>query len=79
MSNDSFSPVASLIIVCSSKLTVTFVCGLALIEANREARNSSLTTTGSTQLFNALFLKMSAKKLETTTLNPYPATAHAAC
>ena len=37
------------------------------------------TTTGNTPLLRALFLKMSAKKLDTTTRNPYPAMAQAAC
>ena len=47
--------------------------------SNISARNSGDTTTGSNPLLRELPLKMSAKKLLTTTRNPYPEIAHAAC
>jgi hypothetical protein len=46
------------------------VFGSFSIEANIAFRKSSETCTGNKALFSALFLKMSAKKLDTTTLNP---------
>lgn len=64
---------------CSFKLTVTVDCGFEKICLNKLVRNCSETITGSTPLLSALFLKISAKKLDTTIWNPYPAIAQAAC
>ncbi len=69
-------PVASIVIVCSGKLIVK----IDLLDClNILSRNSSETCTGNTPLLSALFLKISAKKLETTASNPASNIAHAAC
>ena len=67
MSKVSLAPVLSIVMVCFSKSTVKVASAPS---ANICCKNASVTVTGSTPLFNALFLKMSAKKLDTTTLNP---------
>src|SRR5690606_30945718 len=78
MSNFSEVPSAS-VIVWFSRSTVISVEGSASTVRNALLRNSSDTVTGRTALFNALFLKMSAKKLDTTTRKPKSASAQAAC
>ncbi|HLW06274.1 MAG TPA: hypothetical protein VKY45_01825, partial [Marinilabiliaceae bacterium] len=60
------------LMVSASKSTFTITFGSASTALNNFSKNSSETTTGSSPLFKALFLKMSAKKLDTTTLKPYP-------
>ena len=49
------------------------------IAANSAFKKPSDTCTGNKPLLRAFPLKMSAKKLETITLNPNPTSAHAAC
>ena len=72
--------------LCRDKLGQNPYGGAAFVFRNRRStavkilfKNSSLTVTGNRKLFNALFLKMSAKKLLTTTSNPKSLIAHAAC
>ncbi len=55
------------------------VAGSFWMAAKSFWRKSSLTVTGSRKLFRALFLKISAKKLLTTTSNPASLMAQAAC
>src|SRR5690606_21839922 len=55
------------------------VDGFFVTRSSALFRKASDTVTGSTALFNALFLKMSAKKLEMTTRNPPSKIAQAAC
>jgi hypothetical protein len=47
--------------------------------ASSRACTSRGTTTGNSPFFNELFLKMSAKLVEMTALNPYCVSAHGAC
>src|SRR6185369_14762221 len=74
------SPASStILIVCCSRLTSNSVFGSFATVSNILFRKSSLTCTGSKKLFSELFLKMSAKKLLTTTSKPASFIAHAAC
>jgi len=56
--------------VCSGKLISSSVFGSASIALKIVSANSGLTCTGKTPIFKQFPLKMSAKKLETTALNP---------
>ena len=56
--------------VWAGKSTTSSVAGSASIAANISAKNSGETWTGSTPMFKQLFLKISAKKLDTTQRNP---------
>ena len=56
-----------MVMVCFSKSILSVASAPS---AKMACKKASDTVTGSTPLFKALFLKISAKKLDTTTLKP---------
>ena len=56
-----------MVIICLSKSMVSVASAPS---AKMACKKTSDTVTGNTPLFKALFLNMSAKKLDTTTLKP---------
>jgi hypothetical protein len=76
---NSFLSCPRKLISCLSRSTEMGVAGSLSTVSKISFRKSSDTVTGSRKLLRALFLKMSAKKLLTTTSKPKSLIAQAAC